>query len=110
MSPLRKLGRFRALSAAAVAAVLLSTAGGPESASAAKLAACSKEELTTAIAKAQPGDEIVLCAGTWTDTEIDFDVDGTASAPITLKAETPGKVVMTGSSTLQIGGSYAVVD
>ena len=66
--------------------------------------------LRAAAAKAAPGDTIVMADGEWKDADLVFDAAGTASSPITLKAQTPGKVVITGRSSLRIGGDYLVVD
>ena len=67
-------------------------------------------ELKTAIEKAVPGDEIVLANGIWRDAKIDFHGLGTKDQPITLRAETAGKVFIEGVSYLQLGGEYLVVD
>lgn len=66
-------------------------------------------ELKAAIENAQPGDEIILVNGSWKDVEIRFSGEGTASKPITLRAETPGKVIIEGESDLKLGGKYLVV-
>lgn len=67
-------------------------------------------ELKAAAAKAGPGDTIVMADGEWKDAEIVFDGGGTAVAPITLKAQSAGRVVLCGRSWLRIGGQYLVVD
>ena len=84
--------------------------GFAQTAAAAEFAVCTSTELSNAIAGARPGDEIVLCNGSWADIRIELDVEGTASAPIVLRAETPGEVLMTGSSTLRLAGTHVVVD
>ena len=66
--------------------------------------------LEKAIQQATPGDEIVLANGTWRDVQIDFYGKGTASQPITLRAENPGKVFLEGKSSLYLGGEHLVVD
>jgi len=48
--------------------------------------------------------------GVWTNQDIDFAGFGSASAPITLRPETPGGVQLTGRSQLSISGRYLVVD
>ena len=68
------------------------------------------EELDEAIKKAQPGDNIVLANGVWKDVEIKFRGKGTKENPITLKAETEGKVSIEGESYLKFGGEYLVVE
>lgn len=74
-----------------------------------KIKVKNAEELKTAIAKAQPGDEIILANGIWKDIQIKFDSKGTKENPITLRAETPGKVNIQGVSDLKIGGTYLIV-
>ena len=67
-------------------------------------------ELNKAIEQAVPGDEIVLANGIWKDVQIDFYAFGTAEKPITLRAETSGKVFIEGVSYLHLGGEYLIVD
>ncbi|MUU79377.1 chondroitinase-B domain-containing protein [Winogradskyella endarachnes] len=69
----------------------------------------TSEELQDAIKNAQPGDDIVLKNGTYTDFEIKLVGEGTEDKPITLKAETPGKVFIEGESSLEISGNYLEV-
>ena len=51
-----------------------------------------------------------MADGTWTDAVIDFNAQATAAAPITLKARTPGKVILTGTSRLTFSRPYLVAD
>ncbi len=67
-------------------------------------------ELARAISNSDPGDAIVMANGVWTDTNIAFYAQGAAGDTITLRAETPGKVILTGTSRLRIGGSYLKVE
>ena len=67
-------------------------------------------ELKNAIKNAQAGDNITLKNGTYTDIRIQFYGQGTKESPITLKAETPGKVFIEGESNLHLGGTYLIVD
>lgn len=62
-----------------------------------------------AIKKVQPGDNVVLADGTWHNFEILFKGEGTKQKPITLKAQTKGKVVLTGQSNLRLSGQHLVV-
>jgi poly(beta-D-mannuronate) lyase len=62
-----------------------------------------------AIKHAQPGDTIVLANGVWQDFEIVFRGMGTAEQPITLTAQTKGKVIISGASNLRLSGEYLVV-
>ena len=68
------------------------------------------EELNNAIEEAEPGDEIVMTNGVWKDVQIKFHGMGSEKKPITLRAETRGKVMIEGASNLKLGGEYLVVD
>jgi poly(beta-D-mannuronate) lyase len=61
------------------------------------------------IKAAVPGDRIVLANGQWSDVELVADATGSPAALITIEAEQPGKVVITGNSRLRIAGSHVVV-
>ncbi|MDN3641793.1 chondroitinase-B domain-containing protein [Lutimonas halocynthiae] len=66
------------------------------------------EALTAALNNAKPGDEIVMADGIWKDVQIKFTSHGTEENPITLRAETPGKVFIEGKSDLKFGGEYLI--
>ena len=70
----------------------------------------SASDISIAMNSAQPGDVLIMANGVWTNQDIDFAGDGNASASITLRVETPGGVLLTGTSQLSISGSYLVVD
>lgn len=59
---------------------------------------------------AAAGDTIILKDGTWTDARLKIHAKGTADKPVTIKAETPGKVVLTGDSRISISGEHIIVD
>ena len=67
------------------------------------------EELKMADSQAKPGDIIILQNGNWTDMTLEMNSHGTAAQPITFKAQTAGKVIINGKSSLKIGGSYLVI-
>jgi poly(beta-D-mannuronate) lyase len=69
----------------------------------------SVRELTGIADKVVPGDSIVMADGTWTNGAIVFQARGTAAKPVTLRAETAGKVLLKGESSLSIDGEYLVV-
>lgn len=52
--------------------------------------------ISKAAALAGPGDTVIIRAGTYRET-IQLGASGTATAPITFKAETPGSVIVSGS-------------
>src|SRR4051812_18695324 len=60
--------------------------------------------------KAQPGDTLTMRDGFWPDADIIFSGNGTAGNPITLRAQTPGQVILSGASRLRMSGSFLVVD
>lgn len=66
-------------------------------------------ELTEAISQAKAGDNIVLANGIWKDVQIKFTGEGTKDKPITIEAETPGKVFIEGVSNLEISGNHLIV-
>ncbi len=68
------------------------------------------QELAAAINASGPGDTVVMANGTWTDLAIDFFAEGIEGDTITLRAETPGQVILDGRSRLRIGGQYLKVD
>ncbi|MEM7313452.1 MAG: polysaccharide lyase 6 family protein [Planctomycetota bacterium] len=56
------------------------------------------------------GDEIVWKDGVVVDQEVNLaGVDGTAQSPITLRAETPGQVILHGESQFRIGVKHWIV-
>ena len=67
-------------------------------------------EINSVLATIQPGDSIVMKDGVWIDSKIIFTANGNLENSIYLTAETPGKVVLTGTSTLRIAGDYLVVE
>ncbi len=67
-------------------------------------------ELNSKIKNAQPGDCVIMANGIWKDVQIIFKAKGTEKKHITLKAETPGKVLIEGVSNLSISGKYLDVN
>ncbi|MEX0613530.1 MAG: chondroitinase-B domain-containing protein, partial [Pirellulales bacterium] len=57
-----------------------------------------------------PGDILTMLDGTWTNQRIQFAGFGTSAAPITLRAQTPGQVLLNGNSKINISGNWLVVD
>jgi poly(beta-D-mannuronate) lyase len=69
----------------------------------------TQAEFIKAAKALNPGDTIALANGEWRDFQIVFTGTGTADKPITLTAETKGKVLITGQSNLRLGGEHLVV-
>jgi poly(beta-D-mannuronate) lyase len=55
------------------------------------------------------GDTLVMKNGTWADQSILLKGNGTSAHPVVLEAETPGKVILNGSSKIGFSGEYIVV-
>ncbi|WP_258072799.1 polysaccharide lyase 6 family protein [Xanthomonas arboricola] len=68
-----------------------------------------QSEYAVAAAALRAGDRIVLADGQWRDFAIVLRGQGTAEQPITLTAQTPGKVIISGTSDLHMAGTYLVV-
>lgn len=67
------------------------------------------QELKAAVSKAKPGDVILLKDKVWHNAAIQLQGKGTAQKPIIIQPQTPGGVVFSGQSFIQIGGAYLVV-
>lgn len=67
------------------------------------------QQLEQAMAAAQPGTEVVMANGVWENVEIKFKANGTADQMVVLRAETPGKVIISGQSNLAFSGEYIEV-
>ncbi|QDT67884.1 Chondroitinase-B precursor [Planctomycetes bacterium MalM25] len=92
------------------AAAILTLVVGCASADAAEFLVGSAAQISTALQTAQPGDTLVMADGVWTNQRIEFASDGLAGSPITLRAQTPGGVVLNGNSSLRISGDHLVAD
>lgn len=66
-------------------------------------------EYARALKQVVAGDRVVLANGEWRDFEIVLTGKGREDAPITLTSQEAGKVLLTGQSSLRIGGEYIVV-
>ncbi len=70
----------------------------------------SVESLKAALKDAKPGTIILWADGTYSDVAIKVQASGTEGAPITLRAQTPGKVVFKGVSSISLQGSFLVAE
>ena len=82
----------------------------PAAVGARELEAANPAGLQRALKTARAGDTIAMADGSWIDADILFEGEGTAAAPIILRAQTPGKVTLKGQSRLRMSGAYLVVD
>ncbi len=69
----------------------------------------TQDEFSRAIDAAAAGETIVLANGEWRDFDMVVSGRGSASAPITVRSQEAGKVILTGQSSLRIGGEHIVV-
>ena len=70
----------------------------------------NETEFQIANKNAMPGDTITLKNGSWDHITMKLNCKGTFKNPIVFRAETKGKVIITGNSKLLIGGEFIVVD
>ncbi len=69
----------------------------------------SAKDLELAVGRAKPGDVILMAAGEWTDLQVKLQFSGEEDQPIIVRAESPGTVVITGRSRVQIEGAHGEV-
>jgi len=79
------------------------------SAQASSVLVSNQQQLKEALAKAQPGDTIMLDKGWWKDVALTIETSGTKEKPIVVTAATPGAVQFTGNSFIRFGSDYVVV-
>ena len=96
---------FTRVSALAAWLCLLAAAAGAKT-----FEAADPAQLRAAMRSARPGDTIRMADGNWRDAVIDFEARATAARPVTLRARTPGRVLLTGKSKLRLNSPYLVVD
>jgi poly(beta-D-mannuronate) lyase len=58
----------------------------------------------------KPGDRAIIKPGNWANQQLVFKARGTRELPITLVSSEPGKILITGNSSLVIDGQYLIVD
>lgn len=72
----------------------------------------NEEEFKSAIQQVKPGDDIIIANGTYAPWTSIVDTHGTPALPITIKAETNGKVIFTGDvlqPIFKLTGSYTIL-
>ena len=100
----------------AVLTAVTSTLGGTESVAADSgrgngvFHVSDQREVDAALKQAEPGDTLVMTNGVWKDVNLRFRGTGRPDAPITLRADTPGEVILSGTSRLSIVGRHLVVE
>jgi poly(beta-D-mannuronate) lyase len=69
----------------------------------------NQNEYAHALKQIEAGDIIILANGEWRDFELVITGKGKPGKPITVISEEPGKVILTGQSSLRIGGEHILV-
>ncbi|MGH6615404.1 polysaccharide lyase 6 family protein [Sphingomonas sp.] len=95
---------MRAFAITAAATVL----AGTSPAFARDLLVHDQAQYREAAARLQPGDSIILADGEWRDAALILTGEGKEGQPITLTAQHPGRVILTGQSSLKLAGRYLV--
>ena len=66
-------------------------------------------EFNQVVSNVIPGTIITMANGEWKNVELRLKGNGKKESPILLKAETPGKVIISGQSNLAFSGEYIIV-
>jgi poly(beta-D-mannuronate) lyase len=90
--------------------LLLAGLGFASLATSAEIPVANPTELAVALNRARPGDTIVLADGPWRDAAVTLTAAGTAGAPVTIRAQTRGKVIFSGESSLIFAAPHVTVD
>lgn len=61
------------------------------------------------LSSAKPGDVITIADGLYKDVQLKWIATGSPAKSIIVKAEHPGKVIISGTSSLQLSGKYLTV-
>jgi len=72
----------------------------------------NQQEFSNISAQLKPGDKVTIANGTYTPWNLSINTNGTAQKPITIAAETAGKVIFTGNTDqviLTLTGSYTIL-
>lgn len=72
-------------------------------------AVSTPEAFREAAAHLQPGDELVVADGVHTDWRVEVSAEGTAQAPILIRAETPGGVTFRRNSSIRLSGRHLIL-
>lgn len=70
----------------------------------------NEHDISKAMLSVKPGDTLIMRNGIWKDQEIIFEGNGREGSPVVLMAETPGRVILSGKSSLHIAGHWLEVN
>lgn len=82
----------------------------PGIASAATIVADNIAAARDGVVNLSPGDELVIADGVYRDFALLLEATGSEEAPIVLRPQTPGGVILTGKSRLDMRGEWLVID
>ena len=66
-------------------------------------------DLSNALLAPAPGSTICLADGTYTDANLAFTAPGTATQPIVITAQNPGRAILAGKTQISMGGSFVTL-
>ncbi len=69
----------------------------------------SADDIARVSGSLKAGDTIVMADGEWKDQAVAFRARGKAGEPITFRAQTPGKVILSGKSAVRIDGEHLII-
>lgn len=67
------------------------------------------KEVRALSGKLNPGDQLVLAGGEWTDAQLSFAGQGTQQAPILIRPQNSGGAVFTGLSEVTFHGEHLII-
>ena len=68
------------------------------------------DKVAADVSNAKPGDTVIIPDGTYTGVKFNIEGHGSENNPITIKAQTPGKVIINGLSSMTVNGEHLVID
>lgn len=69
----------------------------------------SLSDVSDCLRKAQPGDHIVVRPGTYSDNILKWQGNGTEGNPVTIEAQQPGMVILSGKTSMQVAGEHLII-
>lgn len=66
-------------------------------------------DLNNLINKLVPGDTVIITNGTYSNISLSINCQGTFDKRITIKAQTPGQVILNGTILLSLSGKYTTI-
>ena len=67
------------------------------------------EEISATLEIAKPGDTVRIKSGEYEDVQLDLYGEGDVGMPIVICPETPGSVILSGASSLNVSGRHLII-